>query len=378
MNFLRWLLCVVIFGLAGSAGAAERQYDCGQGHDCPEVMIHGDPVSTTPNQPVSLFRGYGDPDLMADEKTGEVWLGYSWLQNLNPAAARRLVGGVRPHLAKAIGRDFQFVRRLSDNLKLPSPKGSSGWFNHEVTSLLQRPNGSWESLWLTYHIGLEGKPFEGGAFLARTLAKTPPGLGLHQGSGYYGKASVGPFRNGQNLSDIGELSKCALFTEPAQFLYQGRVYLGLNCLRFGLTGRQPLRENFVLLREGGAGYEFVSVLLTGKDAKAFGAERIEQVDFFIKQNGEIGMLGTPIRGNMHLGCHFWTFSDFVKGQLERGGSGRLVTDMVLKDSGSQPVGTGACSYHRKYSGGVLLVRRNLPPVSKTGVVFSLLRTGLHP
>ncbi|TWU62613.1 hypothetical protein V7x_43480 [Crateriforma conspicua] len=179
------------------------------------------------------------------------------------------------------------------------------------------------------------------------------------------------------------MSDCQMVTEPAHLVYDGEVYLGVNCVCFGLSGRMPQKERFVLLRETANGYEYVSTVLTHEDAQSLaGADRIEQVDLYEQRDGTIGLVGTPMKEQggktLHMGCYFMEFDDFKNGTLKRDSQGRPAVKFVIKDSNSQPRGQGACTYDKNYDGGVLIIRRVMPPASKKGVVFSLLRTGIHP
>ncbi len=357
----------------------QRVLDCSVNLNCEEIQVIGHPFSKRADGGTSFFRGYADPDLEYDPVTNQIWMAYSWLQNLNPLARKKLVGGVESHLARLRGGRFEHVKVLKRNQRGRSSKGKPGWFNHEVTSLVRRSNGRWEAMWLSYHKGEEGKAYEGGPFLTQTLGQGPRDLGARSVPLLAGKATAASYGARYRLSDIPQVSKCQMFTEPAHLVYQGQLYLGVNCMRFGLFGRIPKEERFVLFREKGGRYEFVADVLTYRDAQNFyGAERMEQVDFFVKRNGAVGMVVTPMKKHMHLGCHFMEFSDFAQGRLKRDTRGVPVVDLIIKDKKSKPAGNGACTYHRKYDGGVMIVRRVLPPVSRTGVTFTMYKTGIHP
>lgn len=381
-RFLRIFLFLTPFILLPSAHATNF-YDCNTNLKCDPIQIIGDPYAKEKNGEKSLFRGYGDPDLAYDEKNNTVWMSYSWLQNLNPQAKKKIVNGVEQHLAKYDGKNFQFVKTIKGNEQKIGVKGDDGWMIHEVSSLTPSTNNNWHLLWMSYHMTKEGTPYKGGLFYHETTAEIPDKLGTKISRALYGTGTDKKFQPIDfNLSSIPEIGQCQLFTEPAHLLYNNTLYLGINCMRFGLFGRMPKKERFVLLKKTNNGYSYVADIFNYSDAQSIeGSERIEQIDFFIQKDGRVGLLGTPIkitnRFDDHLGCYFMTFSDFEKGQVIRDTSGKPKINMIIKDTMSKPLGSGACSYNTHYDGGVLIIRRLLPPATH-GIEFTLLKTGIHP
>jgi len=331
------------------------------------------------------FRGYGDPSLEYDPATGELWMTYSWLDVLvtDPGPPAVIDLGVRTHLARSTdnGNTFTFERAVNDTQATGHPdSGALGWLIHEVSTLIKQSDGQWQVLWLQYFDPLGDPPPVRGDFqYNRSVDSEPALLGLNSAPWARGTTTSASFGAPLNLSELPELSDCAVHTEPALFAYDNSVYLATYCIVIEGTERRTDLERMVLLREKPGGYDFVATLLDSDDAAVFNADVLEQADLAVARDGEVLLLATPIVLNddpQHKGCVVFSFEDFAAGRLRRDASGEPVTRAVITADGNG-LGPGLCTYDANSDTGVLLVITTFQD-NPFDAEFSLRATGIHP
>jgi hypothetical protein len=347
-------------------------------------MIAGDPFATLGGEPAP-FRGYGDPSLEYDPSTDTLWLSYSWLDVLvsDPGPPPQIDFGVRTHLARSDdgGASFSFVKSVNETTALTHPdSGVPGWAIHEVSTLVREAADAWQMLWLTYFDPLGEPPPDRSDFYHRRSVADLPGS-LDSGAPWIrGYATSPSFGAQYNLSSIPQLSDCAVFTEPALFAQDGVTYLATNCVVIQGGVRQDNMERLVLLRQEEDGYTYVGALLTGADATALGANRIEQADIALSRTGHVLLIATPIKSSgtpEHLGCVVFEIADIATAQVQRAPAGRAVQLARISGEDDDTIGPGLCTYDAASETGVLIVLHifNQDPFD---MEFSLRATGLHP
>ena len=137
------LLLVLSVAAASYAGSVHDSvtFDCRADNGrCPELLVVNDPPAQVPGFGPAPFRGYDDPSLRRDPRTGALWLSYSWVSTL--IAPTSLPGkpvldiGVGIHLARSDddGRTFQYVKALW-NIEPGVYEGTPGYSGHELSTL---------------------------------------------------------------------------------------------------------------------------------------------------------------------------------------------------------------------------------------------------
>jgi hypothetical protein len=366
-------------GIAGSPPT----FTCNWDSSCPEITVAGDPLATLGGGP-SPYRGYGDPSLERDPMTGTIWMTYSWLELLvsSPGPPPVADFGVETHLARSDdgGQTFTFARTLNGHQAIQEPgTGADGWTSHEVSTITRRMN-DWETLWLTYFDPFGPAPFRD-VYYTRTLAPSPDALGDTAQPWIDGYGTAPVWGAVHDLSaEISQLSDCAIFTEPALLTYAGQTYLATNCVVFVDGVRRPDLERLVLLREDGAGYTYLGVLLDYQDALDLGGERIEQADLAVASNGGILLIATAIQNGQpeHMGCDVFEVTDLATAQVRRDVNGAATVLMSIEgDASDSNIGPGLCTYDAASATGVVMVLHQYT-ADPLEVVFSMRATGLHP
>ena len=373
-------------GNGALAADAPVTFQCHFDTTCPDVMIGGDPYATLGGGPAP-FRGYGDPSLEHDPVTGALWMSYSWLDVLlgSPGPPPVIDFGVRTHLARSDdnGATWTYVRSVNQTTSINHPDTAApGWMQHEVSTLLREPSGSWQLLWLTY-FDMLGLPAPGAPdghsdpFYERSLAATPGALGDISAPWARGSGTSPSFGAQYNLSALPQLSDCVAFTEPALFAKDGATYLATNCVVFDGSGRRDDLERLVLLRQEASGYSYIGALLTHADAIDLGGSRIEQADISFSKSGAVILIATPIQNATpnHLGCVAFEVTDVAAAQVRRDAGGHAIqlARITGDDSG---IGPGLCTYDPASATGVLMVMHSRPTPNE--MVFSMHATGVHP
>jgi hypothetical protein len=312
-------------------------------------------------------------------------MAYSWLDvNVSDPGPPPVIDfGVRTHLAKSVdgGATFQFVRELNATLLIQHPdSGADGWSIHEVPTITQTPDGTWEALWLTYFDPVGGAIGSGRLdfYYTKSTAAAPDGLGDSAVPWVRGSLTSPAFGAVHNLSATPQLADCTTFTEPSLLTHDGETYLATNCVVFIAGLRRPDLERLVLLREDGSGYDYLGELLNYDDAIDNGGERIEQAALVVSQNGAVLLIGTPIQAATpnHLGCVVFEVTDLDTASVRRDGAGKAVRLMEI--TGDDPeIGPGLCTYDAGSDTGVVMVLHSYT-ASPLDIVFSMRATGQHP
>jgi hypothetical protein len=261
--------------------------------------------------------------------------------------------------------------------------GADGWTIHEVPTIAP-VSGGWEALWLTYFDPL-GSPPSGPSgmtdnYFTRSLGATPISLGdssLAWADGYGTSPSL---LVALDLSQIPQLSDCFAFTEPALLAYGGQTYLATNCVVVANGVPQYDKERLVLPRETAGGYTYLGTLLNCADAQDNGAQRLEQADLAVVQNGAVPLIATPIQDAQfnNMGCRVLEVADLATAQVSRDASGKAnVLMSIAGDSSGGAIGAASCTYDSASATGVIIVEL-AGTTTPFNLSFSMRATGLHP
>jgi hypothetical protein len=363
--------------------------DCTAGNPvCPELVIAGDAHHE------SAFRGFADPSLRRDPRTGRLWLAYSW-PHVNGSAA------VDIHLAHSDdqGRSWVYDGALYSSARELNPATlRAGFSSHEVVSLwpdVQAGGGThWYGIRLRYHVepgrGLYGHPTSfqfriGRADSPLELASAPEAR--------IGFGGTDPRWNPDlELSSLApELARCGLWNEPALFARGGTLYLFAQCMVFAPGGRTDDRASF---------YGIFSTTPAGADSRGWrwsyrgrlaghaeaqeldGHNMWVQLDVAQRADGSLLAVLTPadydanLEWPVHFGCRALDLTSGDPPALARGSDRRPVLRASVTASDLVQYGPGACGYEPSSLTGMLFVRKT--GNSPSGGVWTLHRTGLRP
>ncbi|MCB9700242.1 MAG: hypothetical protein H6738_25875, partial [Alphaproteobacteria bacterium] len=135
------------------------------------------------------------------------------------------------------------------------------------------------------------------------------------------------------------------------------TFLAATCIALDGAVQDVGRTRLVLLREEGAGYGYVGTLLEGADARALGADTLEQADVSLASDGSWLLVVTPIlkaSDPMHQGCLGLTIADLGAARVARDDDGVPVVRARITGEGNL-LGPGLCTYDRDLPGGITMV-----------------------
>lgn len=358
------------------------EFHCAKDATCPEILIGGDPFAEFSGGPAP-FRGYGDPSLEYDSASNTLWLSYSLLDlavvEFGPPPQPDFL--VRTHLARStdMGATFEYVRDINRTELINHPdNGQQGWLIHEVSTIAQQADGSWQVLWLQYFDPVGEQPRDEFQY-NRSVASTPEALGDVAEPWIRTSNTSASFGASTRLADIDELDDCIVFTEPDIFSYADANYLATSCLVFADGERQPQNEGLLLLRQSGEGYEYVGQLLDAADAAELGGDVVQQADIALARDGSILLLVTPIKlleDPNHKGCIALQIDDIDTAAVARNENGSLLRRATITADGNG-LGPGLCTYDAQSETGVMLVITTIKD-DPVDIEFSLHSTGVHP
>lgn len=382
-----WTVSLALSVAAVSHAASVQDaatFDCraDNGH-CPELLVVNDPSAQVPGFGPAPFRGFGDPSLRRDPKTGVLWLSYSWVSTL--IAPTSLPGkpvidvGVGIHLARSDdnGRTFQFVRTLWRSER-ETYEGTEGYSGHEVSTISPARTG-WAALDLRYFNPRgNGNDFKADSFHFEYLEGIDlEHLDAAKAANMGGPLTAGVWRASVDLSRLaGVAMACPVWTEPSLFEDAGVLYLLAQCK----TPRNPVDGYLGLFARQATGWRWVGCLTMPSDASALGGNELTQADLARGRDGSLLLLVTPnlvhSTTERHLGCVVLAAVSLDPPRLMRDASGAPTVRARISSSDSMQNGPGACAYDPSSETGVLIVRRVFSP--SMGVVFSIHSTGVRP
>lgn len=358
------------------------EFYCAKDPSCPEIVIDGDPFAEFSDAPAP-FRGYGDPSLAYDQESSTLWLSYSWLDlavvEFGPPPQPDFL--VRTHLARStdMGATFEYIRDINRAELINHPdNGQQGWLIHEVSTIAQQTDNSWQILWLQYFDPVGEQPRYEFQY-NRSNASMPTALGDVIEPWIRTSGTSASFGAATRLAAITELSDCIAFTEPNIFSHAGTNYLATTCLVFADGERRTESERLVLLRESAEGYEFIGELLDSTDAAELGGDVVQQADIALARDGTILLLVTPIKlleDPQHKGCIALQINDMDTASVARNESGSLLRRATITADGNG-LGPGLCTYNANSDTGVMIVITTVS-ADPVDIEFSLRSTGVHP
>lgn len=375
------LAFALVSGIFVTRSVAGEEFDCRADRgSCPAIIIRGDPPAELAHYGLAPFRGYADPSLRSDPRTGTIWLSYSWVSTLvSPSLFGKpaIDGGVAVHLARSDdgGRSFRFVKALwgSDSELYEGRKGYAG---HEVSTISPTASG-WAALDLRYFNPRgHGNDFVPDSFHFELITAPEPTalISAHETrlGGLLTGAAWRPFVDLSRSSG----SSCPVWTEPSLFEQMGTLFLLAQCKVPGA----PMRGFLGLFARSANDWRWVGELTGAADAAALGGNELTQADIVRGRAGALELLVTPniVHGNEehHLGCFLLPIVSLDPPVLgrERSGAPRVLARVLSSDSAQN--GPGACAYDARSDTGILIVRRTVIP--KKGIIFSIHATGLRP
>ncbi len=383
-SFATALMFALGFALEAAAAQSPAVFDCRDDDGrCPELKIAGDPPFELPGFGLSPFRGYADPSLRRDPRTGVLWLSYSWVSlfaspTLIPGKPALDVG-VSIHLARSDdgGRSFRHVTNIWESAT-ETYKGASGYSGNEVSTISPTPSG-WAALELRYFNPRgNGNDFRPDSLHFELAEGADPGkLAMAQASMLGGSLTGSFWRPFANLSEIAKVGlACPVWTEPSLFSDNGVLYLLVQCK----TPSNPARGFLGVFVREPDGWHWAGCLTSSSDAAALGGNELTQAELTRGRDGSLLLVVTPniVKGREehHLGCAVLTVASLDPPRLKQGADTLLDLRARIVSSDSAQNGPGACSYDPGSSTGLLIVRRVFSPIR--GVIFSIHASGLHP
>jgi hypothetical protein len=254
------------------------------------------------------------------------------------------------------------------------------------------PGQRWKLFWHQALWANDVPHYASYSWIALKMADAPENLARAPAvklfSGYLAKRD-GQFDAGPALAPIAgpaaielnskdpQLGAC-VFGEPAALSVTDGLYLTLDCQWLGSLV-QPyttvLRCAYPACNVTDAGsWAVVNRITDPRDGqrideryKGFGGTSL------VEKNGKFYLLATPVltNGNRYDGCQIYRFQDFPSGTLERT-RGRLVS--VGQVRGIPDTHHGACAYHARLKGGILLSQL---VITAAPTVFQIRRSGIE-
>lgn len=360
---------LLVFALAcGGAPANDAGRDAGRmpveivctEASCPPLAIEGQDTAAIP------FRGIGDPSLVSDGAT--LWLLYSHLAPIGTGDS--LLFGVGVHLARSDdgGASFALVSPIE-----PVTANDPLYTMHEVSSLAIDPSGA-HAVWLDYvqEAVPGGRAARDDIVLVHTSATNSVALASSPRERWLRGSATADARFGPEL--VTDKS-CAVFTEPDLFAHDGTLYLVANCIAAGGYSLELFTAN-------GGSLAWIGTLLDTGDARALGANSLEQADLSIARDGRVLLIVTPVAGPLscdgalgHRGCTVLEIDDLSTAGVRREGGEPYVRAHIDAGALSSGPGPGLCTYDANSETGVLIVTTTC---GADGLTFTTRRTGFHP
>jgi hypothetical protein len=378
----------------------------------PALAIEDDDFSRYPNGEPAGFRGFADPCLRRDPRSGELWMAYSWPHMQHLGGGRRdFAVGVETHLANSRdgGRSWRRTQVLWPRTpaRFANPRTGAardGFLSHEVPNLVPceidgRP--AWAAARLDYFLGRAGnyKDRDNLSFCLRVLAAPSPAALAGAPYVSFGHDLSSPeCAVDWNLCDFSEDFPPAFIpNEPALCFQDGRLYLAFVCMTF--QGRSPdFPQSFVAIfstRPQGPvrawQWRYHGKLASHREASELGGEALTQIELALARDGRLLALLTPeawdprgaekfggdaFGGILHRGCAVVEVASLEAPALARRPDGRLALRAFLYSSEQSEQGPGAAGYDPASETGVLFTLRDLS--SPKHLSWTLHATGLHP
>lgn len=374
--------CTEIACAGGSAGGTAPRFDCRTDDGrCPELPISGDPPARLVGFGPAPLRGYADPSLRRDPRTGALYLSYSWVSTFVSRGfvpGRPLIDiGVSTHLARSDdgGRTFRFVKSLWSSAS-ERYESRQGYAEHEVSTISPTRRG-WAVLALRYFNPLgNGNDLKADSlFFELAEGADPERLNTGKVLRLGGPLTSGLWRPFIDLSRIaGVGTACPVWTEPSLFEDANALYLLAQCK----TPQEPAAGFLGLFVRTANGWRWSGKLTRPGDAAALGGNELTQADLVRGRNGQVLLLVTPDvvqgRDEHHLGCAVLGIHTLAPPKLQRSVGGAPIVRARVTSSDSMRLGPGACAYDARSRSGLLIVRR--ASSGSGGIVFSIHSTGL--
>lgn len=307
---------------------------------------------------------------IADTPAGQrAWMSYS---AVNPSTRwpKKNTRSVSTRLAYsddrgASWRDAGVVNEAKD-VELSDPLRRSGTWINEVSSITYdqwdpTPN-KWKLFWPHYLIVNQKSLFEHG-WLAYKTASSPEGLKLAKeeklfvGLGYQNVNDEDSDKTRSPLLDAPHikiqklnpaLKNCVALSEPGAMSTPEGIYLALGCYESHFFG---IETKIVLLKCGRpcditkpSSWQYLSTLLTEKDAGHFNADAFSAADLFASGSSHY-LIASPVTDQpvhgAYNGCMVFQFDSLEKGQLIKSDKW---PKLIKRISGAPKTFNGACTY----------------------------------
>lgn len=405
MNVIRvfFILSALMLFSAASAHSQEQpqQLDCGL-VDCPELEITDDPIDRAClfyegigySDPCEV-RGTFDPSIWQDAESGTLWMSYTWADLFFPVENdfELFSANYETHLARSddAGVTWHYVATINSSLDTlyDHPVNGPGIIAHEVSDLVQNPDGSWTLLWLQYTTPYTSVDFayndphiaRRDAASAEQLAVAP----IQQHLAGWGQSEY--FPTVHNPSWAAGLQDCPGMTEPSIASDGAQVFVVVECISVDINSpdftRQYERGTIELFEWIESEYRYIGRLLDYADAERFVAGEgnrlaLTQPDLVQRRDGGWALLIVPSNDGdpmPYQGCLALDVADLASAEIARDNAGVPIV-LASVTATSDHLGSGQCTYHPASETGILLHRADETPAG--GVRLSIVATGVHP
>jgi hypothetical protein len=374
-----------------SSGHQTIEFDCIDSPGCPAIAVIGEPSSDLPDGSLSRTRGTVDASILTEEKTGKLWLSYTFVSShvAPPSLGSEVDPSVNVFLASSgdSGTTWTFETALRPSAAENDPvTGKPGYSGNEVSSIVTA-NGRWYLANLRFHDSLGGgnsrRP-DSFHFEVRR-ATSPAALAAAEPVRLAGAIAADAWSDHRLNTLDPECSSCTLWLDPELFLQDGHLYLLAVCTVYEERTRRTERGFYGVFELSDDPDNFgeprwVGKLADSADAVRLGAKELSKGDLTIARDGTIRFLTAPVfrgaRFEEYPGCYAFEVESLDPPRLRRDADGEPIARAVLRSSDSIPSGA-SCAYAPESKTGLILTRREMRP-DLGAFVWSLHATGVHP
>lgn len=347
--------------------------------NCPQIEFVGETPAVLPNGAESPFRGYADPTIRHDPKTGDLWMAYS-APNLYAINNNRPVPGVEIHLAssKDNGETWEYQGVLWGVLPMNNPTNNeAGYINHEVANLLpiQTEAGIlWYGIRLDYFLPEKGafnnRPFDS-FHLVMAQADSPAELANTKTVILSTNQTAPEWNAVLNLAALSpDLARCDMWNEPALHFKNGELFLALRCLVFGANGIPKVEQSDLVIFAAKPAsnihelqWRYVGVLASDAEAEELGGDGLTQIDLALGADAQLLAIVSPDAWSnaekdfVHFGCQVVEVESLDPPALKRDSNGNLQVRATITASDLPALGPAACTYDPASKTGIIIGRR---------------------
>lgn len=380
------------------------EFFCDPRSNCPEITVRGSPidhpclpVSGRPVFPVCPVRGVHDASISADQKTGALWLAYTYasLTFAGAVTQDRVMGTHTTRLARSDdgGRIWRTVAEINSGEPFRHTDRGMGVIAHEVPTIDIDADGEWSMLW-QQHFNTREQEYNDVVLSSRTAAAPQKLNAARPTSRFSGWSNPTVWAASTNLAElVPDLANCTVFTEPALLTVHSSLYGALECIDWDVTrNRRNIAGSALHLFRFPDGLngrpQYIGpladrddvVALTGRADATLSQASLAQS----RIDGRLLLLTSlwsDDRRPTTSGCLVLEIADIAQAELARGFDGApIVRAKVEADTNpGKTLGPGQCDYDPLSETGVLITYmyedRESDPID---LRISVHATGVHP